>query len=989
MGVSVLMLVGILLYRWVTGEPPEKGTGQGSSPVGAQKEAGAGSESPGSAPGKEGATEVSGKMGRGDPEQPSMKAVEPTKKAEPLDVSDVTDGKVLTHRFRLALDRGDIKAGTIIFRQGVTHAGGNPELLALVEEALSAWWTHTEDASALVSEVELAVKRVQVTPNMGGFERAFGQVAMAVLGNAPAGAVGAALQRAEQAATTELQRGQVSTWRCALAVRQEPRVMASPACVQAVQRRGDHLAYFFAAQLAGRQPATAVDAGAMLERALKLEPLFRPAMEALADLHERAKKNQDAHRVLVDGAKALAEKGFHRGALQLFKRARSVLPGDADGWIGAAQSHEAMDEIKEALSAYRKAATLAKGEIQVRLSLARLLEEEDLLGAIKILVEAEEIDPGSAVVKQALARAREKLASHRPEKEEETLTVVDGKRMRVVFTSAGGVPRAIALKQKKYKERGDVKGPELRAIKEGKLEKQVNLVRTWSEFWLPLRISFVRPSFPAPSWIAAQAWAPLRWDGATKSYGLVKKGEEHAVREGGKWRVGYRWPVEYEGMAPPPVVVERSYVLDPDNAYHWEMEIRVINRSVDKQFAQLEMRVPSYDHLEEDRSFFNPISLKKEAICLVGDKVQMQTLPTLFQSGSGCMGCDASTCACRRTPAKGTVSQGEIVPGEHKGEKVPDQLKDRAMSFTGRVQWVGIDEMYFLLAVALQEKGDSTCTLSGWKDPGAPRKGVLLSRLVLPGRELPHKDAVLTHRFTIFSGPKISEELERVRVGGSNPKLSEAIDYGFFWFIGQPMIFVMKKIYVFAANWGLAIILLTLLIKLLTLPLTMKQMRSMKGMAKLKPEMDKLKEKYGDDKQRFQQEMWSLYKAHKINPLGGCLPLLIQMPIYIAWYQALMVSVDLYNAPLFGWIHDLTKPDSVQIFGFGVPILPLLMGATMFLQQRMTPTTVDSTQQKMMMYMMPAMFTFFMLFLPSGLTLYILTNTLLTMAHQWYMNNAD
>jgi YidC/Oxa1 family membrane protein insertase len=344
---------------------------------------------------------------------------------------------------------------------------------------------------------------------------------------------------------------------------------------------------------------------------------------------------------------------------------------------------------------------------------------------------------------------------------------------------------------------------------------------------------------------------------------------------------------------------------------------------------------------------------------MVGDEVYMQTLPSLFGQSKGCLGCDASTCACRRTPAD-----------------------DK--NFSGRVRWAGIDEMYFMLAVANPDEKEAVCRLGGLKH------GVLHTTVAFSERGIAHQGSFVSWNFKVYSGPKIQERLDAVRLGEVDPKLGEAVDYGFFWIIGRPMIFLMKKIHVVVGNWGIAIILLTLLIKLLTLPLTMKQMRSMKGMAKLKPEMDKLKEKYGDDKQRFQQEMWALYKAHKINPLGGCFPLLIQMPIYIAWYQALMVSVDLYQAPLFGWITDLTKPDvAFHVAGMGVPILPLFMGATMFLQQRMTPTTVDSAQQKMMMYMMPAMFTFFMLFLPSGLTLYILTNTLLTMIHQWYMNHAD
>ena len=183
-------------------------------------------------------------------------------------------------------------------------------------------------------------------------------------------------------------------------------------------------------------------------------------------------------------------------------------------------------------------------------------------------------------------------------------------------------------------------------------------------------------------------------------------------------------------------------------------------------------------------------------------------------------------------------------------------------------------------------------------------------------------------------------------------------------------------------NWGIAIILITLLIKLLTLHWNTKSMRSMKEMQKLKPLMDELKGKYGEDKQRYQQEVANLWKRHKINPARGCLPMLFQMPIYIAWYQALMAAVELYRAPLFGWIDDLTAPDPYYV-------MPILMGAAMFVQQRMSPTTADNTQAKMMMYMMPAMFTFFMLFLPSGLTLYILVNVLLSMLHQWYLNHSQ
>jgi len=541
------------------------------------------------------------------------------------------------------------------------------------------------------------------------------------------------------------------------------------------------------------------------------------------------------------------------------------------------------------------------------------------------------------------------------------VTLVDGKLLRMQFTSWGGVPTDLVLKSKKYRELG--KGVS-KKVRKGKVQ-QVNLVRTWGSYWLPFRLDFDGSSFRFPRTSGGweyQSWARLRWDG--KQFVLLQGKQKHQVKHRGQLVFGYRWPVAYPGMAPPEVVIDRIYRVNPDTSYAWDMEIKIVNRSTKKQTVKMKLNISSVDTIAENRSFFNPISLKKEAVCMVGDKVFMRTLASMYGKQGGCMGFDASTCACRRSPSK-------------------------SRKFAGKVRWIGVDEMYFLLAVVLSEKKDAVCELYGVKDAKKTGAGVLMARVTFADQQILHKGSYISKTFKVFSGPKKTEELKKVRVGNVDPELTESVDYGLFWFIGRPMIWMMKQLQKVVGNWGLAIILLTILIKLLTAPLTMKQMRSMKGMAKLKPELDKLKEKYGDDKQRFQQEMWALYKSHKINPLGGCLPMLLQMPIYIAWYQALMVSVDLYNAPLFGWIHDLTKPDAVQVFGYGIPILPIIMGAMMFLQQKMTPTTADNPQAKMMMYMMPAMFTFFMLFLPSGLTLYILTNTVLTMVHQWYMNHTD
>ncbi len=213
-------------------------------------------------------------------------------------------------------------------------------------------------------------------------------------------------------------------------------------------------------------------------------------------------------------------------------------------------------------------------------------------------------------------------------------------------------------------------------------------------------------------------------------------------------------------------------------------------------------------------------------------------------------------------------------------------------------------------------------------------------------------------------------------------KLSSAVDLGWFAIIARPMLSVLKFIQGWVVNWGVAIIILTIFIKLLTLYWTQKSMRSMKEMSKLKPELDKLREKHKDDKQRLNTEMMNLYKTHNISPLGGCLPMLLQMPVWFALYRTLGAAAELYRAPFVGWIHDLTAPDPLHI-------IPVALTGLMFAQAKIAPAAVDSSQQKMMQYMMPAMFGVFSLVFPSGLAIYMFTNTLLGMSHQYYINRTD
>jgi len=230
-----------------------------------------------------------------------------------------------------------------------------------------------------------------------------------------------------------------------------------------------------------------------------------------------------------------------------------------------------------------------------------------------------------------------------------------------------------------------------------------------------------------------------------------------------------------------------------------------------------------------------------------------------------------------------------------------------------------------------------------------------------------------TIRFTLFAGPKRMDLLQSV-----GRQLDRSIDFGWFWFLAKPMLWLMLWFQSLVGNYGIAIILLTIVVKVLLLPVTQKMYRSMNKMKRLQPRLNELKERFGEDKESFQREQMELFRREGVNPLGGCFPMLLQMPVYIALWRALFSAVELYQEPLGLWIHDLSAPDPYYIF-------PLLLVVTMFISQRMTPTTGDSAQAKMMMYTMPIMFGFFMFMLPAGLVLYILANSVLQILHQGIM----
>jgi YidC/Oxa1 family membrane protein insertase len=225
-------------------------------------------------------------------------------------------------------------------------------------------------------------------------------------------------------------------------------------------------------------------------------------------------------------------------------------------------------------------------------------------------------------------------------------------------------------------------------------------------------------------------------------------------------------------------------------------------------------------------------------------------------------------------------------------------------------------------------------------------------------------------RAAFYAGPKDQYRLEKI-----SPYLDLTVDYGWLWMIAKPLFWVLYQLHEFLGNWGWSIILLTMMIKAAFFRLSATSYKSMANMRKLQPEMARLKELYGDDKQKMSQETMSLYKKEKVNPMGGCLPILVQMPVFIALYWVLLESVELRHSPWILWIQDLSIKDPYFV-------LPLIMGASMFIQQKLNPTPPDPTQAKVMQ-MMPIAFTFFFMFFPAGLVLYWTVNNGLSIIQQW------
>lgn len=392
--------------------------------------------------------------------------------------------------------------------------------------------------------------------------------------------------------------------------------------------------------------------------------------------------------------------------------------------------------------------------------------------------------------------------------------------------------------------------------------------------------------------------------------------------------------------------VTKTFIALPER-YRMRLEVTVNNPGGSDQSHQLALSVTGYqDPIKKGGGMFSyAVASVEEMVCHVNGKIQRNDLPG---------------------------------------------LKKETRTTDGVVRWIAADERFFTVAAVLPRQpllAASKCEQTAASEERGTATATLPKQIVKPGESI-------SYPFEIYAGPKYSELLESVSPGtisGGVPLTGELVDSDAalassvnvtFAFLSRPMMATLKAFQKVIGNWGLAIILLTLVVKLVTFYPAHRALLSGKRMAKLAPKVAELKEKYGNDRERLGRETMALYKSQGVNVLGGCLPSLIQMPIWIALYSTLSYSVELYRAAFVFYIHDLSAPDPYYI-------LPLVMGVVMFIQMRMAPAGTDPQQQKIMAIMMPIMFTGFQIFLPAGLAVYVLTNYLLGIVHQMIINRLE
>ncbi|NOY70415.1 MAG: membrane protein insertase YidC [Deltaproteobacteria bacterium] len=326
--------------------------------------------------------------------------------------------------------------------------------------------------------------------------------------------------------------------------------------------------------------------------------------------------------------------------------------------------------------------------------------------------------------------------------------------------------------------------------------------------------------------------------------------------------------------------------------------------------------------------------------------------------------------------------QGPSIYLDNKLEEIKIKKLEKKSDFAGIISWAGLEDQYFMVALIPKKSEKSKVHIAVNSDGLLEIDHINTIKPLGPQNEE-------SYSFSLYLGPKRITTLKTV---GHN--LEKAVNFGFFDLIAKPCLWAMNMIYNhLIPNYGVAIILLTIFFKLLFWPLGNKSYKSMAEMKKLQPLMTEIRQKYKDDKKRMNEEVMGLYRTYKVNPMSGCLPMLVQIPVFFAFYRMLYAAIELRHAPFLLWINDLAAPDRLFHFNFavpmmtppyGIPVLTIIMGLTMFLQQKMSPPPGDPTQAKFMM-LMPVIFTVIFINFPSGLVLYWMVNNILSISQQYYI----
>jgi YidC/Oxa1 family membrane protein insertase len=387
------------------------------------------------------------------------------------------------------------------------------------------------------------------------------------------------------------------------------------------------------------------------------------------------------------------------------------------------------------------------------------------------------------------------------------------------------------------------------------------------------------------------------------------------------------------------VTIRKTFTFEPDS-YSFRLLIEVLNDSTATVATRFQIDVLAHEKDADD--------FREQALAALED-------------GSRVM-----------TPLKGLGRSGFL-------QSVTGGKTELYEDYLGEIDWAGIQTTYFLTAILPDNPSQANVRIVTLEPGVSGVTQLLFDETVIPsGRSI-------AREFRAYIGPKEMERLEAF--GGETVR---AIDLGWSWVEPLTRFFslFLKMLYSVVPNYGIAIIILTIMVRVVTAPLTIKQMRSMERMRALSPKLKEIKEEFADDRQKQSEKTMALYKSEGVNPLGGCLPMLLQFPVFIGLFYALRSTIQLRQAPFFGWMDDLSVPESLfEIPGLGIPfrVLPLIMGATMVLQQRITPMQADPAQAKMMMTVMPIMMTVIFYQFPSGLVLYWMVSNMLAIAHQLWI----